>query len=262
MDKQNDFIQFEEYYENSNHSREGGQDLNENNEDDYCDEVEREEMENDYQLVKSLSELKDKNKRLESQVKYQQIKIDSLENEMEKALNELRLKDAELEDFKSKGTTPSDYKKASMQAAQISNLNLQLEKYKTMLSDKKSEFSGLLEKYNDLQKNCDHNIMNEKKLKQEIISKDKQIARLLEELDKKNTNTLTPSNTKSSLDKENERLNNELKKMERQKNDLYVAFKKSLKLCSILKRQKVHLENARLLTFTEEEFKQLLDQNK
>ena len=63
-------------------------------------------------------------------------------------------------------------------------------------------------------------------------------------------------------DKELEKLSNEVKKLEKQKNELYIAFKKSIKLCSILKRQKVHLENARLLAFTEEEFKQLLEQNK
>ena len=57
-----------------------------------------------------------------------------------------------------------------------------------------------------------------------------------------------------------EKLQGELKKLEKQKNEIYTAFKKSMKLCSILKRQKVHLENARLLAFTEDEFKQILDQ--
>jgi chromosome segregation ATPase len=278
-----EYIEFEEYYENNSHHQQDEHDENDfinyskskntkspvqegveiNNDDDFELEQEREEMENDFELVKCLNDLKDKNKKLESVNKYQNIKIESLQGELDKALNELRLREMEIDELRSKsgiGPMSPEYKKNLNLNNQINNLNLQVDKYKSLLADKKSEFNGLLEKYNELQKIVDKNQSSEKKLRQEITSKDKQIARLLEEIDKKNLNT--PSSKSLTNDKEIEKLSNEVKKLEKQKNELYVAFKKSLKLCSILKRQKVHLENARLLAFTEDEFKQLLEQNK
>ncbi len=49
------------------------------------------------------------------------------------------------------------------------------------------------------------------------------------------------------------------KLLERQKADLIAAFKKQLRLIDVLKRQKAHLEAAKLLSFTEEEFVKALD---
>ena len=56
-----------------------------NNDNNDNDSLEREEMENEYELVKSLNDLKEKNKKLEAMNNYQKIKIESLENELEKA---------------------------------------------------------------------------------------------------------------------------------------------------------------------------------
>lgn len=226
-------------------------------------DLEREEMENDYELMKSLNDLKEKNKKLEATSKYQKAKITTLESELEKAISQLKLKDAEIEDLKSKDTSQgkSAQNRTASYVAQINNLNLQIDKYKSLINDKKNEYNTLLEKYNEVHKKLDQSLIYEKKVKQEIISKDKQITKLIDELDKKNI-VITSSAASQMKDKEIEKLVNENKKLEKQKNEIYAAFKKALKLCSILKRQKVHLENARLLAFTEEEFKNLLEQNK
>ncbi len=49
------------------------------------------------------------------------------------------------------------------------------------------------------------------------------------------------------------------KRLERQKAELVVAFKKQLRLIDILKRQKMHLEAAKMLQLTEEEFMKAMD---
>ncbi|CAM9409213.1 unnamed protein product, partial [Hapterophycus canaliculatus] len=55
------------------------------------------------------------------------------------------------------------------------------------------------------------------------------------------------------------RLEGQCQRLERQKLELLSAFKKQLKLIDVLKRQKFHVEAARSLAFTEEDFVKTLD---
>eukprot|EP01016_Furgasonia_blochmanni_P039526 TRINITY_DN4926_c0_g2_i4.p2 TRINITY_DN4926_c0_g2~~TRINITY_DN4926_c0_g2_i4.p2 ORF type:complete len:100 (-),score=24.62 TRINITY_DN4926_c0_g2_i4:438-737(-) len=84
------------------------------------------------------------------------------------------------------------------------------------------------------------------------------INRLQEELDKfkieVKQSKLSNHEKNEDVKKVNEKLIQENKKLERQRNELLQAFKKQLKLIDILKRQKTHLEAAKMLAFSEEEF--------
>lgn len=104
---------------------------------------------------------------------------------------------------------------------------------------------------------------DKKKSVQEGGSKDAKLNRAIEELEKyklqlkeAKANEISKSDT---LRKDMDRLLEENRKLERQRNELMQAFKKQMKLIDILKRQKMHIEAAKLLAFTEDEFVKTLE---
>ncbi|MEQ2268992.1 hypothetical protein XENORESO_020341 [Xenotaenia resolanae] len=70
---------------------------------------------------------------------------------------------------------------------------------------------------------------------------------------------LINTNTKSEEHPNVENLLTENKMLKKQKTELVVGLKKQAMLIDILKRQKMHLEAAKLLSFTEEEFLKAMD---
>lgn len=87
--------------------------------------------------------------------------------------------------------------------------------------------------------------------------------RALEEIEKlKSDVTKAKSSTKENQHEEKKRLDSllaENRKLEKQKSDLIQGFRKQARLIDVLKRQKMHLEAAKMLQFTEEEFVKALE---
>eukprot|EP01083_Nonionella_stella_P054727 144458_1 len=102
--------------------------------------------------------------------------------------------------------------------------------------------------------------------KKEIAANRKKDIRLnnaLEEVDRckellKNEH-LKSRDTSVARDSDTRRLMAENKVLQRQKNELLSAFKKQMRLIDVLKRQKMHVEASRLLSFTEDEFAKTLE---
>jgi len=91
------------------------------------------------------------------------------------------------------------------------------------------------------------------------------LSRALEEIEKFKTQVQRSSaasrETTEQEKRRVEQLAAENKRLQKQKTELIQAFKKQLKLIDILKRQKMHLEAAKILQFSEEEFINALEWN-
>mmetsp|Transcript_4186 Transcript_4186/g.7101 ORF Transcript_4186/g.7101 Transcript_4186/m.7101 type:complete len:114 (-) Transcript_4186:25-366(-) len=98
---------------------------------------------------------------------------------------------------------------------------------------------------------------------QDVTSKDSKLNRATEELEKMRMQLREAKATELGRNegqrRDMEKLVEDNRKLERQRNELLQAFKKQMKLIDILKRQKLHIESAKLLAFTEEEFVKVLE---
>ena len=102
-----------------------------------------------------------------------------------------------------------------------------------------------------------------KAAEQEHQTREIRLARALEECEKfKGVLARATDQTKDEgvkARRENDSLRKQVRTLERQRAELLTAFKKQVKMIECLKKQKCHIEAAKLLSFTEEEFVKVLD---
>ncbi len=102
-----------------------------------------------------------------------------------------------------------------------------------------------------------------KSRKAEQETKDAKLNRALEEIDRLKaqlkSEELNFRETIEASKQEKERLVSDNRRLSKHRADIVNAFKKQMKLIDVLKRQKLHLEAAKMLSFTEEEFAKTLE---
>jgi len=198
---------------------------------------------------------------LQTAVRSQKTRMLALQQELNHRVQELTQCKQELADMHSALKVAQDeVKKLRSGASSMENEKTRLETTKKSQEEKikaleqevverKRENDALGEKYRRSEKDSQ--------------AKDARLHRLLEEVERYKASLKEARAGDKDRDagarKETERLQAENKALVRQRGELLGAFRKQMKLIDVLKRQKVHLEAARMLAFTEEEFMRVLE---
>ncbi|XP_067342172.1 testis-expressed protein 9 isoform X2 [Channa argus] len=142
----------------------------------------------------------------------------------------------------------------------------QIEKHKALAEESDKKCGGLQLQVSGLNKEIENLNRSQKQAAAIHSSVEVRLNRALEEVERLKTQlNKTQQINKDKISEEHqskEKLLAENKVLKKQKAELIVGFKKQLKLIDILKRQKMHFEAAKLLSFTEDEFMKALDWGK
>ncbi|RVE74599.1 hypothetical protein OJAV_G00023220 [Oryzias javanicus] len=142
----------------------------------------------------------------------------------------------------------------------------QIERHKALAEESSKKCDGLQVQVSALNKEIETLRRSQKQAGAVHSTVEIRLNRALEEVERlKAQLSKTKQMNKDKISEEQEsreRLLTENNMLKKQKAELIMGFKKQLKLIDILKRQKMHFEAAKLLSFTEEEFMKALDWGK
>ncbi|XP_060923626.1 testis-expressed protein 9 [Limanda limanda] len=142
----------------------------------------------------------------------------------------------------------------------------QIEKHRALAEESTKKCDGLQIEVSGLKKEIENLNRSNKQAGAVYSTAEVRLNRALEEVERLKTqlNKMKQTN-KDNISTDNQSKENllaENQMLKKQKAELVVGFKKQLKLIDILKRQKMHFEAAKLLSFTEDEFLKALDWGK
>ncbi|XP_058521792.1 testis-expressed protein 9 isoform X1 [Ochotona princeps] len=197
----------------------------------------------------------------EAQIRFLKAKLRVMQEELDNIVCECNKKEDEIQNLK---TQVKNFEEdCGRQQRTIGMQQSQLEKYKTLFEEANKKCDGLQQQLSSVERELENNKRLQKQAATSQSATEVRLNRALEEaekykleLSKLRQNNMDIANEEH---KKIEILRVENKKLEKQKGELMIGFKKQLKLIDVLKRQKMHIEAAKMLSFTEEEFMKALD---
>ncbi|XP_049667809.1 testis-expressed protein 9 isoform X2 [Accipiter gentilis] len=197
----------------------------------------------------------------EAQIRFLKAKLRVMQEELNSVVCECRKKDDENQNLKTQ-LKSTEEENTRLQRT-INMQHSQTEKYKMLSQEANKKSEGLQQEVIVLQKELENLKCVQKQAAIGQSATEVRLNRALEEAEryKVELNKLKQSNKDVANQelKTIEELKTENKKLQKQKGELMTGFKKQLKLIDILKRQKMHIEAAKMLSFTEEEFMKALE---
>ncbi|KAF7660582.1 hypothetical protein LDENG_00279170 [Lucifuga dentata] len=201
---------------------------------------------------------------LDAQTRVLKAKLRIMQEEMDQLSYECYRKDDEITRL---GAKIKELEEDRARLQKTTNVQqTQIEKHKTLAEESAKKCDGLQLQVDGLKKEIESMNRSHKQAAGVHSTVEVRLNRAMEEVERLKTqlSKMKQMNT-DKINEEHQTKENllaENKMLKKQKAELIVGFKKQLKLIDILKRQKMHLEAAKLLSFTEEEFMKALDWGK
>lgn len=197
----------------------------------------------------------------EATVRFLKAKVRVMQQEAQNAAAQLkghRAREAELAAELKRATGDGTRHTRAFQSVQT-----QAEKAKVEAGQLRSKLQAAEQQNKAMQKDLDEAIRQQKKTATKTSSLEVRLTRALEEADKLRQGLkaakASSGDTSAELRGQVEELKSENKKLVGQKEELLAAFRKQMQLIDVLKRQKLHIEAARVLQFSEDEFVKALE---
>ena len=206
------------------------------------DDYEEDDFENqnaeELSQVQNYQKVLEENKEQKKIISVQKAKIQALQAELEDTLKQLNIHEMELDDQANKDGKITD--EAKRYQSRIDNQDKQLNKLKQQNQEVSQKYTDLQNTLKDQNKEIDQVERQNRRAGQDSSNKDAKLNRAMEELEKMKMRLteakVTEQGKNEGQRRDMERLVDDNRKLERQRNELLQAFKKQMKLIDILKR--------------------------
>ena len=197
----------------------------------------------------------------EAQLRYQKATLQVMEAELAKAREQAASKASRLQ------AAELQLKEAHQHRAKLERsekgVQASLERERAAASEQRLRADTLERELSLLRKESEEQGKGQRNALGELRGKDVRLNRALEELERYRSQLREMREARDGQGhdarSDAQRLAAENARLRKRQADLILAFKKQAKLIDVLKRQKLHVEAARMLAFTEEEFSRTLE---